>query len=165
VSITRTVLNIDEPDAAIAAANWNHADKATYVLVDTTALPSGAREAVYQKTDGDSEHPMSERLGVYPNAKANDGFGKVNTSSRMTSYLEILDTVTGIASYYPCACVIAFEFPGNSPIPNVADAMAMLQNNASFLLPLVAGEFASDVLEQLQFGVVNGALVVDDPTA
>lgn len=166
MSITKTVLNLDSTEVTIPVASYAHADKTKFANGVTSEVANGGSETTYRRLEGDDQHPGAFRAGVYPNPKANGGFGKVNTSGRYNTYMEILDTVTGIAQYYPCSAVVALEFPGNAPIPTVEGARLLLQNCVSWFLPLVAGAFGDDALSTLRFSVTEELNeIVDDPTA
>lgn len=163
---SKTILNLDSDNDAIASAHWNFADKANYVVASRPLVQAnGTRETIYQKLDGDPDWPLSVRIGVYPAPRANDGIGKVNASTKLSTFVEFLDTQTNVTSYFPCNMTLAWEMPGNSCIPDSTMMLHMIQNLVSFMLPLVAGEFDATVLDEMLYGITDAALVVDDPTA
>jgi len=163
MTLVKTILNTDNPAVGSDALVWNNADKANFTLVSVSPV-GPTREAIYQKVDDDDEHPMTVRLGVYPNAKLNGDVGQTNISLKVQTFVEYLNTDVDQLAYYPMSVTIATTGPGNG-VADTADYLLLLQNAFSWMLPLVDGTFGSTVVDQLRFGVVSSAAVVDDPTA
>jgi hypothetical protein len=151
--MTKTILNLDSGTAnytgiKVAAAG-------SFARVSSVDLPE-KREAVYQRTVGDEEKPMTIRLGWYPNPKANGGIGQTNFSMKISTMVENDDAETGFV--LPGTLTVAWSMPGLSGVPNSANLKDLLGHAYTWLVPDAAGSPITDVLEEIKFGVVTELL-------
>lgn len=154
--MTIEVLNLGD-SVSVDIAALSAAPKSSFALVDTVDDKNGSREAVYQKTAGDEEYPMTVRVGHYVNGKANDGVGQTNMSVKISTFVQKSDTDDVIYTL-PGTVTIAMSMPGQSGIPDTADITEILGNAMSYLLPVVSGAIATSALDELKFGVVTGIM-------
>lgn len=149
--MTQSIANLDGTTSFDVTAFFP-ADKANFVLIDTV-LSAAGREAVYQKVTGDEEHPMTVRIGHYPNIKGNGGVGQTNISVKVQTF--VIKEEEDLNWVLPCSITLASSMPGMSGVPNSADYVKFVQNVASWLLTATAGVITTDAADELKYGVVN----------
>lgn len=152
--MTTSILNISDA-IDVDVASLLVANKAACVLVDTTKLPDGGRESLYQHTAGDAEFPMEIRVGFYPQPKAENGQGRVNVSVRVSTFAKKVD---GSETKWtlPANVVLAWSMPGMVSVPDDATELLTLISQAfSWVVPIQSGAAVEGVLDDIAYGVVS----------
>jgi hypothetical protein len=152
--MTTSILNISD-SIDVDVASLLVSNKANCVLIDTTKLPDGGRESLYQHTAGDAEFPMEIRAGFYPQPKAENGTGRVNVSIRINTFVKnVVDTET--LWTLPANAVIAWSLPGRVAVPTDATELLTLLSQAfSWIVPIQSGVAVEGVLDDIAYGVVS----------
>lgn len=145
--MTRSILNLGS--TAIDADNFYPMPKADLVVIDTVVKPNGDREATYQLTSGNELYPLSVRVGAYPPKNGTDLY---NLSVRVNTYVS--DDGGDETVYKPGFVTIATGMPFGYA-PDLTGMMKALHHALSLILPVVAGSFVDDSLDELKFGVVG----------
>lgn len=146
--MTRTIINLSSTAVDITA--HYPIDKATLVPMGAAGeKPNGDREITYQQTVGDDLHPLSARVGTYP---AKSGSKLNNTSARINTFVS--NDESGITVFEPCFVTVAMGMPFGF-VPDEAGVMKLIQHCVSLLLPVVAGAYVDDMLDEIKFGVVT----------
>lgn len=139
----------------------------TYVAVDTSVLSNSGREALLQDV-GVSVADVAKvvRVGWYPKASANGGFGETNVSFKMESVVRYTDA-EGIEVDRPIRGVIAWTVPGKTGVVVSPEATyAFLCELFSMIAHVDAsGAIQFDTLTSLQYGVLTGAATNSDEPA
>lgn len=149
---TIQTLNIAEANAVETA--FQVAPKTAFLA---TTLPTDNEdkvEAIYRKTSGDDEFPMTARFGRYINRKANDGIGKTNCSFKLSTFAQKTD-VDDVIWTLPEDVIISWNAPGVSGAPDPAGLVKMLQWAMSFVVPVIEAAASSVAIDEIKFGVVD----------
>lgn len=125
------IVNIPETTVSILVNNISLTD---WVQVDSTVSPDRLRATVdYTFVDGDVNYPLTCRVQINSDPKANNGVGKVNYSVRLRATQTAHDEVTSALIWDgPASVVVAFEVPGQT-LHNAGEVMRMI-STAYFLL-------------------------------
>lgn len=125
-------------------------DPTKFGQIDVQVLKDGGREAVYQRTVGDADHPMIVRVGYYPQNN-----GGANVSVKISTFAKAaFDDST--ESFKPVTATLATSVPFGGGTVDNADYLALIQNLLSWLIPsITAGAADSTAVAKLQFGVVD----------
>jgi len=162
MTVTHTILNVDTTPLALTGDDYTPAIKTLFELAEVSPVrPDGVREAVFQKTSGSDEYPMTVRRGFYPNVKANGGRGLVNVSCKVNTFVEFLDTDADLKTTDPCSVTIAYTMPRKA-VPNKAQLVALILNAASWLINVDDGALSDAELSNIQFGIVS-VITTDTP--
>lgn len=133
-------------------------DVTKFALVDTKVLDDGAsRESVYQYMGGTEEYPLSIRVGVYKNAKANGGVGSTNVSIKIASFAQKAD-LDDVIWTHPETWTLAKSAPGGNPFYDVAADKEMIGSLFSMIFNINAGALDTGNVDELKFGVTNRIL-------
>jgi len=91
---------------------------AGFVIVDTKESPDGlTRETVLQKLGNPPDEPVTVRIGIYKNPKANDGRGQTNYSIKGIGIGRWVDADENPIVDDPLTGTIAFSVPGVQGLP------------------------------------------------
>lgn len=140
---------------AVATISSYLAERSNFALVDTQIKGEG-REALYQYTAGEPETPKTLRVGWYPNPKANDGYGQVNLSVKITTSAVV--TIGEQTKVLPVTATLALSVPGNNVAPDTDIMQGLAQELSSWLTPVTAGVGQPDIWNELSHGIVNDLL-------
>lgn len=133
-------------------------DVTKFALVDTKILPDGfGRESVYQLMSGNDEYPMTVRIGVYKNAKANGGVGSTNVSVKVLNSAQKVD-VDDVIWTEQESWVLAKSAPGNSPFYDPEADEEMVGLLFTIFFNLISGVVTTTNLDELKFAVTNRIL-------
>lgn len=157
--MTLTILNTGD-SVDVDVASMLVPSKADYAIVDTVANGE-TRECTYQKVVGDSEYPMSVRVGYYKKPTTNEGIGSVNLSIKISTFVQKTEG-TDIIWTKPASATLALAMPGGTGVPDIADVKELIGNLFAWALPVQAGIVVDSGLEELEFGVVNGLLAYEN---
>lgn len=153
MTVTVSILNLGN-SVPVDVATLKAADTTLLVPVDTSTNGKGERETLYQQSTGDKEFPLTARVGVYPNALADNGIGRTNFSTRVASFLQKVDD-GDVEWTKPCHITIAGSMPGMTAIPDNDDVEEMLSLAFSLVLPVIAGIISQAALDDLSFGITT----------
>jgi len=157
MTLVRSIINIDEVNVTTTTdPGWSPANMANFAVIDTAVVANGGRETVFQRVAGDDIHPMTVRVGHYPQPTAS----RVNVSIKVSTYVRHLDTDVDLDEYLPCTATLAWSMPG-SAVPDSADLFGLLTNLFSWVFPTDAGVFITGNLDSLKFGVTDIAVQSD----
>jgi len=158
MSITKTVINVDTT-AVASVTNYAPSDKSDFALIDTSIAANGGREALYQKlTDAVVDHPATVRVGYY---SSKDG-KKANISIKYSTWVESVDSVSGLSIFEEMACTIALSGPGTTAGLDAVASGTLMRNVFSWYFPMSGTTLGPAGIDQLKFGVVNGLHLLAD---
>lgn len=149
---TYSILGIDET-VTMNDMDVPGYDPTKYSLIVPVLTPDGGREAVYQRAEGDPDHPVVVRVGVYP-PKGGNGNGNTNISVKISTWDKVVyDDDT--EEYWPKTFTFASSGRVQGGICDIADYRAAVCNLISWVLPLLTGTGYDEALLKLMFGVVD----------
>lgn len=133
-------------------------DVTKFALVDTKVSDDGLnRESVYQLMAGNTEFPLSFRVGHYKNPKANGGVGATNISVKFVSYAEKTD-VDDVIWTLPETWTLAKSAPGGNPFYDTDVDLELIGSMLSIIFSVGSGLFTLANVNELKFGVTNRVL-------
>jgi len=136
----------------------NAIDITAFALVDTKVLDDGvSRESIYQLMSGDEEYPLIMRVGVYKNAKSNDGAGQTNVSIKIASFAQKAD-VDDIIWTNPEVWTLSKSAPGGNPFYDTDVDEEMVGALFTAYHHVSADVVQTTNLDELKFGVTNRIL-------
>lgn len=151
---TNVIQNTD--DAEQIVANQIHIlDASKMTLVDTNLVDEkGGRESLYSRIDAEPEHPVTLRVGHYPNGKT--GSEAVFNSSLKLTYWNKYTDDDSVIFWEENTVVVAFTTK-RQPLLDVADGMAKLMGNVFSLLMgnITVGAPDWDGLTRLSRGITD----------
>jgi hypothetical protein len=126
-------------------------DPTKFGLVIPVLNADGSREAIFQRSDGDPDHPTSVRVGVYP---PKNGGGVTNISVKLQTWSKtVFDD--GTEAYDPQTFTFASSGKRQGGVTDVADYRVAVLNLISWVLPLFTGTGYDEAILKLMFGIVD----------
>lgn len=154
MTITTNILNTG-CTVSLAKVATEALDVTKFALVDQQVTPDGnTRESFYQMLEGSEEHPLTLRAGYYKNPKLNAGIGGVNTSMKLTTYVQKAD-VDDVLWTLPLTVTLAVSAPGGSPMPDAENLISLLDLVLTAYTPFVAGVQDQAIIDEIKFGIMN----------
>lgn len=151
MTITTTIEHVGNDEVSIT--KFHCPDFTEYRVVNTDFRADGGRETVYQRAEGDPEHPCLVRLGYFPPKNS----GNTNISLKISTWVKRSDSVTGSETWLPVTGTLATSMPYGG-IPDGQDYADLLQNLLSwFFLGNVPTDVipVADVITPLSFGLTT----------
>lgn len=150
-----TITTLNSGFTLPAALTLNVLDVSAFALVDTKILADGvSRESVYQLLTGNDEFPMSFRVGVYRNPKANGGIGNTNVSVKLMNYAEKAD-IDDVVWTEAETWTLSKGAPGSTPFYDTDVDIESIGALLSIFLNVVAGVVTTTNLDEFKVGVTN----------
>lgn len=152
MTITTEIVHVDNNEVDID--KFHVPDFTEYRVVNSDFnIVSGGRETVYQRAEGDPEHPCLVRLGYFPPKNGSN----TNISLKISTWVKRSDSVSGVETWLPCTATLATSMPYGG-VPDAQDYADLLQNAlAWFFLGNVPADVipTSEVIEPLAFGLTT----------
>lgn len=139
-------------------------DRSQMLIVGNRDANGGGQECTYRLAAGDADQPTTIRIGNYPKPTAHSGFGLVNHSGRLETYVTVKDEADAVVGVYPLNIVLSFGAPGKTGVPGAATIRDLAGALAAFIFGIAAADdiLDTDGLLGLTFGVVGNQLAVTD---
>jgi len=133
----------------------NMFDPADYAVIDTTVdKVSGARETLYQRTDGNPEKPLLVRIGYYPKTDAN-GNKFVNVSYRIGFTVDELDGSSEVIRTGDGSAVLAWTMPWFAVVDNTQHFYLLSMLFSFVYRNRTSGALLATDVDDVKFGVTE----------
>jgi hypothetical protein len=138
MTAVRTIQNVTVTPVTTEVPTLSYSD--LVLIDDKVSDDSMQRHAIYQIAAGDADYPATLRFSIYRKPLANGGLGETTLTVKWDGYAtSIDDTDDEVFVAERCTASFTFSVPGNNPVFDEAQLLALAGNLYSALFTGVDG--------------------------